>query len=103
MSMNPGATTWPAASMTRAASPESFGATATIRSPSTATSAARAGAPEPSISDPFRTRRDQATDYSSVIVTAVILSPCLMRSTCSMPDTTRPKTVYWPSRCCVAP
>src|SRR5215471_2985971 len=61
MSMNPGATTWPAASITRAASPESLGATATIRSPSTATSAARAGAPEPSTSEPFRTRRDQAT------------------------------------------
>jgi len=75
---------------------------ATIRSPSTATSASRAGAPVPSISEPFRTRSDQATRYSSVIVTDVIRSPCLMRSTCSMPDTTRPNTVYWPSRCAVA-
>jgi hypothetical protein len=29
-----------------------------------------------------------------VMATEVILSPCLMRSTCSMPDTTRPNTVY---------
>jgi len=32
--------------------------------------------------------------YSSAIVTEVIVSPCLMRSTCSIPDTTRPNTVY---------
>ncbi len=88
MSMKPGATTCPAASITRVASPASPGATATIRSPSTATSAGRAGAPLPSIRDPFRTRSDQANRYSSVMVTEVILSPCLMRSTCSMPDTT---------------
>ena len=103
MSMKPGATTCPAASITRVASPASRGPMATIRSPSTATSAGRAGAPLPSISEPFRTRSDQANRYSSVIVTEVILSPCLMRSTCSMPDTTLPKTVYCPSRWGVAP
>ena len=32
-------------------------------------------------------------DYVSRIVTRAIRSPCLMRSTCSMPATTRPKTV----------
>src|SRR5215510_6263534 len=60
MSMKPGATVWPAASITRAASPVRPWPTATIRSPSTATSAARAGAPLPSISEPFLTRSDQA-------------------------------------------
>src|SRR5262247_1050184 len=60
MSMKPGATAWPAASITRAASPVRPEPTATIRSPSTATSAARAGAPLPSISEPFLTRSDQA-------------------------------------------
>src|SRR5215470_6393497 len=61
MSMKPGATACPAASITRAASPASPGPTATIRSPSTATSARRAGAPLPSITEPFLTRSDQAT------------------------------------------
>ena len=103
MSMKPGATAWPAASITRAAVPARPGPTATIRSPSTATSAGRAGAPLPSISEPFLTRSDQPTRYSSAIVTEVIMSPCLMRSTSSMPDTTLPNTVYWPSRCGVVP
>ena len=103
MSMNPGATTCPLASIVRVAAPSSRGATATIRSPSTATSAGRAGAPVPSISEPFRTRSDQATRYSSVMATDVIRSPCLMRSTCSIPETTWPNTVYWPSRCGVDP
>src|SRR4030095_14537215 len=60
MSMNPGATTLPVASITRAASPASDGAIAAMRSPSTATSARRAGAPVPSITAPPRTRSDQA-------------------------------------------
>src|SRR5215510_3423736 len=60
MSMKPGVTAWPPASITRAASPVRPEPTATIRSPSTATSAARAGAPLPSIREPFLTRSDQA-------------------------------------------
>ena len=103
MSMKPGATTCPAASITRVLSPASLGPTATIRSPSTATSAARAGAPLPSTSEPFRISRDQATRYSSTMATDVMRSPCLMRSTSSIPATTFPNTVYWPSRCGVAP
>ncbi len=103
MSMKPGATTWPAASITRVASPARRGPIAAIRSPSSATSAGRAGAPLPSMTEPLRMRSDQANGYSSAIVTDVILSPCLMRSTSSMPDTTLPKTVYWPSRCGVFP
>src|SRR5262245_56623481 len=59
--MKHGVTAWPAASITRAASPASLGPTATIRSPSIATSAGRAGAPLPSISEPLRTSSDQAT------------------------------------------
>src|SRR5262245_43710753 len=53
MSMKPGATAWPAASITRAGSPVRPWPTAPIRAPSTATSAARAGAPLPSIGEPF--------------------------------------------------
>ncbi len=34
---------------------------------------------------PPRIRSDQATSYSSTMTTDVIRSPCLMRSTCSMP------------------
>src|SRR6185503_1872933 len=60
MSMNPGATISPLASITRAASPARPGPTAAMRSPSTATSAARAGAPLPSTTVPFRIRSDQA-------------------------------------------
>src|SRR6185436_16871719 len=60
MSMKPGATIRPRASITRAASPARPGPTAAIRSPSTATSAARAGAPLPSTTVPFRIRSDQA-------------------------------------------
>src|SRR5215470_8470222 len=60
MSMKPGATTLPVASMTRAAWPLSDGATAAMRSPSTATSARRAGAPLPSITAPPRKSSDQA-------------------------------------------
>src|SRR6185503_17826166 len=60
MSMKPGATTCPAASITRSAGPLSPGATATTRSPSTATSAARAGAPLPSMTVPPRISSDQA-------------------------------------------
>src|SRR5919198_2757493 len=60
MSMKPGATTLPVASTTRAASPASDGATAAMRSPSTATSARRAGAPEPSTTEPPRIRSDHA-------------------------------------------
>jgi hypothetical protein len=33
-----------------------------------------------------------------VIFTDFILSPTLILSTTSMPEVTRPKTVYWPSR-----
>ena len=51
MSMKPGATISPAASMVRAASPRRPGPTATMRSPSTATSAATAGAPR-AVDDP---------------------------------------------------
>ena len=53
MSMKPGATTSAAASMTRSASPASPGATATIWSPATATSALPRAAPDPSITVPF--------------------------------------------------
>src|SRR5439155_921807 len=60
MSMKPGATTRPATSSTRSAAPARLGATATTRSPSTATSARRRGVPVPSISVPPRSRRDQA-------------------------------------------
>src|SRR5688572_27328341 len=59
--MKPGATTLPRASITRSAWPASAGPMATMRSPSTATSAARAGAPEPSMSEPPRMRSDQLT------------------------------------------
>jgi len=55
--MKPGATIRPLASITRAASPPRCGSTAAMRSPSTATSAARAGAPLPSTTMPFRTIR----------------------------------------------
>src|SRR5687767_14502304 len=60
MSMKPGVTVLPVASMTRAAWPSSDGATAAMRSPSTATSARRAGAPLPSTTEPPRIRSDQA-------------------------------------------
>src|SRR5690242_2253719 len=58
--MKPGATIRPRASITRAASPARAGPTAAMRLPSTATSAARAGAPLPSTTVPFRIRSDQA-------------------------------------------
>src|SRR5262245_22598070 len=61
MSMKPGVTVRPAASITRSAAPARPGSTATTRSPSTATSAARAGAPLPSTTVPPRSSRDQAT------------------------------------------
>src|SRR2546422_11193819 len=57
--MKPGATTWPPASITRRASPWSPEPPATTRSPSTATSARRAGAPVPSIREPFLMSSDQ--------------------------------------------
>src|SRR6267142_549362 len=60
MSMKPGDTTLPVASITRSAWPASAGATAAMRSPSTATSARRAGAPLPSTTEPPRSRRDHA-------------------------------------------
>src|SRR2546426_1311390 len=60
MSMKPGATTSPLASMVRAAWPVRAGPTAAIRSPSSATSAATAGAPLPSTTVPFLIRTDQA-------------------------------------------
>ena len=81
--------------------PASPGPIAAMRSPSTATSAARAGAPLPSTTVPFRIRSDQAHDRywgTSVIFTVFILSPTLILSTISMPEVTWPKTVYWPSR-----
>src|SRR5437870_12503689 len=60
MSMKPGATTLPVASITRSAGPVRLGATATMRSRSTATSARRAGAPLPSTTVPPRRRSDHA-------------------------------------------
>src|SRR5262245_65855641 len=60
MSMNPGATMRPRASMVRAASPWSAGPTAAIRSPSTATSPVADGAPLPSTIVPRFKRSDQA-------------------------------------------
>src|SRR2546428_7590990 len=57
--MKPGATTWPPASITRGPSPGSPGPTATRRSPSTATSAGRAGSPVPSMTEPFVMSSDQ--------------------------------------------
>src|SRR3990167_8489606 len=56
MSMKPGATVKPAASIVRRASPTSRRSIATIRSPSTATSAAQPGAPLPSTTVPFLIR-----------------------------------------------
>src|SRR5678815_4567448 len=61
MSMKPGETILPAASITRSAWPLNAGPTAAMRSPSTATSAARAGPPAPSTTEPPRIRSDQAT------------------------------------------
>src|SRR5712692_174115 len=60
MSINPGATTRLAASMTRSALSGSRGATATIRSPAIATSALSRTEPEPSITVPFLISSDQA-------------------------------------------
>src|SRR2546425_3561892 len=60
--MKPGATTCPAASIPRGASPRSPGSTAATRSRSTATSARRAGPPVPSTTEPFRMSSDQVTD-----------------------------------------
>src|SRR5438093_8627388 len=60
MSMKPGATTLPVASITRSAGPLRLGATAAMRSRSTATSARRAGAPLPSTTEPPRRRSDHA-------------------------------------------
>src|SRR2546422_9935530 len=57
--MKPGAATWPPASITRRASPRSPEPTATTRSPSTATSARRAGSPVPSMTEPFLMSSDQ--------------------------------------------
>src|SRR4051812_42386825 len=54
--MKPGATTCPVASMVRAASPRRPGAMAAMRSPSMATSAGRAAAPVPSMTEPFLIR-----------------------------------------------
>src|SRR6266540_2652096 len=58
--MKPGATMRPRASMVREATPSRPGATATMRSPSTATSAATAGAPLPLTTVPFLISSDQA-------------------------------------------
>src|SRR4026207_180066 len=58
--MKPGATMSPVASMTCAASPDRPGPTAAMRSPSSATSAARAGPPLPSTTVPFRVRSARA-------------------------------------------
>src|SRR4029450_10830643 len=60
MSMKPGVTISPLASMTRVASPLRPGPTAAMRSPSTATSAATPGAPLPSTTVPPLRRSDQA-------------------------------------------
>src|SRR5256885_13041609 len=60
MSMKPGATISPLASMVRAVWPVRAGPTAAIRSPSSATSAATPGAPLPSTTVPFLIRTDQA-------------------------------------------
>src|SRR5262252_84463 len=60
MSMKPGATIRPRASIVRAASPARCGPTAAMRSPSTATSAVTAGAPLPSMTAPFLISSDQA-------------------------------------------
>ena len=49
MSMNPGATTWPRASITRWAGRAERGSTAAMRPARTATSASRPGPPLPSI------------------------------------------------------
>src|SRR5256712_4870840 len=57
--MKPGAAPWPPASITRRASPRSPEPTATTRSPSTATSARRAGSPVPSMTEPFLMSSDQ--------------------------------------------
>src|SRR5436190_3792838 len=54
MSMKPGATTWPRASIVRRAARPELGSTATIRPASTITSASRPAAPVPSTTRPLR-------------------------------------------------
>ena len=113
MSMKPGATMHPVASTTWPASPGRAGATAVTRSPDSATSARRPGAPVPSRTVPAadqpverhagalrpagRGRRRRADGrgqgLGSSILTLFILSPAFSRSTTSMPDVTWPKTV----------
>ena len=112
MSMKPGAIMHPAASTTWAASPASAGPMAVTRSPDSATSARRPGAPVPSRTVPPRISQSKATGASgpprvgrggpgrilgqglgSSIFTLFILSPGLMRSTTSRPEVTWPKTV----------
>src|SRR4029450_1564745 len=59
--MKPGHASLPAVSITGSDWPLTAGPTAAMRSPSTATSAARAGPPAPSTTEPPRIRSDQAT------------------------------------------
>src|SRR4030095_7375191 len=67
MSMKPGVTISPLASMTRVASPLRPEPTAAMRSPSTATSAATPGAPLPSTTVPPLMRSDQAINLLSCL------------------------------------
>ena len=64
MSMNPGATTWPVASITRAAPASGKRSIASMRSPAMATSARRAGRPVPSITVPPRIRMSSTSSAS---------------------------------------
>ena len=113
MSMKPGATTRPVASMARPASPPRSGAIAVMRSPVSPTSARRPGLPVPSSTVPPRISQSNAMarvsappaapgtrragrdgqGLASSIFTLRILSPGWMRSTTSIPDVTWPNTV----------
>ena len=74
-STKPGVTVRPSASMTRPAPPASTSPTAVIRSPSTATSARRAGAPVPSTTVP-----------------SLITRSCAMRGPFVRPPTVGPRS-----------
>ena len=98
--MKPGATMRPRASMVRVASPARPGPTATMRSPSSATSAEIAGRAAAVQHGAVLDQERPGHGYwaSSTIFTVFILSPTLTLSTTSIPLVTMPKTVYWPSR-----
>src|SRR5437763_1866249 len=68
MSMKPGATIWPRASITRVAARVVRGSMATTRPSRTLTSASRAGVPVPSTTWPPRMRRSSITSRDASLV-----------------------------------